>query len=102
MVGNRPAAPAARNMIGLAVEAAVQEIAGPPPSDVDDGLRGPPPPLHGGPFTLVRFMRRNRMLSTRYARLLIRLARRKLLTPYGRRLELDGLAFIGPKVVIEI
>jgi acetyltransferase-like isoleucine patch superfamily enzyme len=89
-------------MIDPAVEAAVQEIAGPPPSDLDDGLRGPPPPLHGGPLTLLRFMRRNRMLSAKYARLIVRLARRKLLTRYGRRLKLDGLAFIGPGVILEI
>jgi acetyltransferase-like isoleucine patch superfamily enzyme len=42
------------------------------------------------------------MLSPKYARLLVRLARRRYLTPYGRRLELDGLAFIGPKVVLQI
>src|SRR3954447_9263319 len=89
-------------MIGRAVGAAIQEIAGPPPSDLDDGLRGPPPPLHGGPLTLVRFMRRNRMLTPKYARLLVRLARRKLLTPYGSRLKLDGFAFIGPRVVLQI
>src|SRR4051795_5721767 len=102
-------------MIGRAVGAAVQEIAGPPPSDLDDGLRGPPPPLHGGPLTLLRLMRPNRMLTPNYPRLLLRfrrptrslapkyarpplrLARRKLLTPNGRRLKLDGFAFIGPR-----
>ena len=89
-------------MIDPAVEAAVQEIAGPPPSYVDDGLRGPPPPRRGGPLALLRFMRRNRMLTPKYARLLVRLARRRLLTSYGRRLKLDGLAFIGPKVIIQI
>ena len=81
------------------MEAATQEIAGPPPSDVDDGLRGPPPPLHGGPLTLLRFMRRHRMLTPKYIRLLVRLARRKLTTP---RLRLDGIAFIGPRVVLQI
>lgn len=81
------------------MEAATQEIAGPPPTGLDDGLRGPPPPLHGGPITLLRFMRRHRMLTLKYARLIIRLARRKLLAP---RLKLDGLAFIGPGVTIEI
>src|SRR3954469_21180755 len=86
-------------MIGRAVGAAVQEIAGPPPSDLDEGLRGPPPPLHGGQPTLLRFMRRHRMLTPKYARLLLRLARRKLFAP---RLKLDGLAFIGPRVVLEI
>jgi acetyltransferase-like isoleucine patch superfamily enzyme len=89
-------------MISRTMEAATQEIAGPPPSSVDDGLRGPPPPLHGGPLTLIRFMRRHRMLTPKYARLLVRLARRKYLTLYGPRLKLDGLAFIGPKVVLQI
>jgi acetyltransferase-like isoleucine patch superfamily enzyme len=79
--------------------ATTQEIAGPPPSGLDDGLRGPPPPLHGGPLTLMRFMRRHRMLTPKYARLVVRLARRKLFSP---RLELDGLAFIGPRVVLQI
>jgi acetyltransferase-like isoleucine patch superfamily enzyme len=79
--------------------ATTEEIAGPPPSDVDDSLRGPPPPLHGGLLTLLRFMRRHRMLTPKYARLIVRLLRRKLLAP---RLKLDGLAFIGPRVVLQI
>ena len=82
--------------------ATTEEIAGPPPTGADDGLRGPPPPLHGGPLTLLRFMRRHRMLTPKYMQLLVRLARRRFLTPYGRRLKLDGLAFIGPKVVLQI
>jgi acetyltransferase-like isoleucine patch superfamily enzyme len=80
----------------------LQEIAGPPPGDAPFGLRPAPPPRHGGLLTLLRFMRRHRMLTPKYARLIVRLARRKLLTPYGRRLKLDGLAFIGPKVVLQI
>jgi len=47
-------------------------------------------------------MRRNRMLSVSYARLGIRLLRRRFLTPTGRRLRLDGLAFIGPRVTLQI
>jgi acetyltransferase-like isoleucine patch superfamily enzyme len=47
-------------------------------------------------------MRRHKMLDAKYARLIVRLGRRKLLTPYGRRLRLDGLAFIGPNVVLQI
>jgi acetyltransferase-like isoleucine patch superfamily enzyme len=47
-------------------------------------------------------MRRHNMLNAKYGRLIVRLARRKLLTPYGRRLKLDGLAFIGPRVVLQI
>jgi acetyltransferase-like isoleucine patch superfamily enzyme len=86
-------------MIEDAMETATQDIAGPPPTGLDDGLRGPPPPLHGGPLTLLRFMRRHRMLTFKYARLLLRLVRRKLLNP---RLEVNGIAFIGPRVTIEI
>jgi acetyltransferase-like isoleucine patch superfamily enzyme len=89
-------------MIDRPMETGLQEIAGPPPSDLDEGLRAAPPPPHGGPLTLLRFMRRHRMLNAKYARLIVRLLRRKLLTPYGRRLKLDGLAFIGPGVVIQI
>ena len=79
--------------------ATTEEIAGPPPTGADDGLRGPPPPLHGGLPTLLRFMRRHRMLTPKYARLIVRLARRRLFAP---RLKLDGLAFIGPRVVLQI
>jgi acetyltransferase-like isoleucine patch superfamily enzyme len=82
------------------MELATEEIAGPPPTGFEgDGLRGPPPPLHGGPITLLRFMRRHRMLTPKYMRLIVRLGRRKLLAP---RLKLDGLAFIGPGVALEI
>jgi acetyltransferase-like isoleucine patch superfamily enzyme len=78
------------------------ELAGPPPTDVPLDIRRAPAPLHGGPLTLLRFMRRHRMLTPKYLRLIVRLLRRKYLTIYGRRLELDGLAFIGPGVVIQI
>jgi acetyltransferase-like isoleucine patch superfamily enzyme len=84
------------------MESGLQEIAGPPPSDLDEGLRGPPPPRHGGLLTLLRFMRRHSMLTPKYLRLIVRLGRRRFLTPYGRRLALDGLAFVGPKVVLQI
>ena len=65
-------------------------------------VRGAPAPLHGGPLALLRFMRRNRMLNVRYGRLLVALFRRRFLTSYGRRLRTDGIAFIGPDVVLEI
>jgi acetyltransferase-like isoleucine patch superfamily enzyme len=82
------------------MELATEEIAGPPPTGIeDDGLRAAPPPLHGGPITLLRFMRRHRMLTPKYGRLIVRLGRRKLFAP---RLKLDGLAFIGPRVVLQI
>jgi acetyltransferase-like isoleucine patch superfamily enzyme len=84
------------------MESGLQEIAGPPPSDAPPGLRAAPAPRHGGLVTLLRFMRRHRMLNAKYARLIVRLLRRRYLTPYGRRLELEGIAFIGPKVVLQI
>jgi acetyltransferase-like isoleucine patch superfamily enzyme len=84
------------------MESGLQEIAGPPPTDAPEGLRPAPAPLHGGPLVLLRFMRAHAMLTPKYLRLVVRLLRRKLLTPYGRRLKLDGLAFIGPRVVLQI
>jgi acetyltransferase-like isoleucine patch superfamily enzyme len=78
------------------------ELAGPPPSDQPVEIRAAPAPLHGGLPTLLRFMRRHRMLTPKYARLVLRLLRRKYLSTYGRRLELDGIAFIGPRVVVQI
>ena len=84
------------------VEAELQNVTGPPPTDVAPELRGPPPPRHGGPLTLLRFMRRHGMLTPKYARLVVRLLRRRYLTGYGRRLRTDGLAFIGPGVTIQI
>ncbi len=64
------------------------------------GLRPPPPPRHGGPLTLLAFMRAHRMLSLDYARLLSRLALLKL--RHGRRLQTDGFCFICPGVKLEI
>ena len=59
---------------------------------------GPPPPLHGGLLTLLRFMRRNRMLNRHYARLLLRLGWLKLrfrgrLHDRRHRVRLPGRAF---------
>jgi acetyltransferase-like isoleucine patch superfamily enzyme len=75
-----------------AAETAVQEIA--------DAVRRAPEPSHGGPLTLLRFMRANRMLSPGYARLLLRYALLKL--RFGRRLQTDGICFICPGVKLEI
>ncbi len=63
-------------------------------------IRRPPLPLHGGPLTLLRFLRANRMLSLRYARLALRWAWLKL--RWRGRLETDGLCFIAPGVQFEI
>jgi acetyltransferase-like isoleucine patch superfamily enzyme len=65
-------------------------------------VRRPPPPLHGGPLTLLRFMRRNKMLTPEYARLLAGMARRRWLTRSGRRLRTDGIAFVASDVVLQI
>jgi acetyltransferase-like isoleucine patch superfamily enzyme len=81
---------------------AVRELAGPPPTEVPDAVRHAPAPLHGGLPALVRFMARHGMLTPKYARLVVRLLRKRFLTSYGRRLKLDGLCFIGPGVVLQI
>jgi acetyltransferase-like isoleucine patch superfamily enzyme len=86
-------------MIRSVMESSAEPIAS-PPSDLPPELRGPPPPLHGGPLTLLRFMRRNRMLNLKYGVLLLRLAAWKL--RLRGRLRLDGFAFIGPGCRLEI
>jgi acetyltransferase-like isoleucine patch superfamily enzyme len=71
-----------------------------PPQELPVELRGPPPPRHGGLLTLLRFMRRKGMFTPRYGRLIARLGLYKL--RFGRRLGLDGLAFIGPGSTLQI
>jgi acetyltransferase-like isoleucine patch superfamily enzyme len=63
-------------------------------------LRGEPPPRHGGPLTLLRFMRAHGMLTPGYLWLLARLGWLKL--RFRGRLETDGIAFVCPGVRIEI
>jgi acetyltransferase-like isoleucine patch superfamily enzyme len=77
----------------------LDELRGPAPAEA---VRRPPAPLHGGPLTLLRFLARHRMLTAKYARLFVRLLRRRFLTPTGRRLRTDGIAFIGPRVTLQI
>ncbi len=72
----------------------------PPPVDLPPEVRAAPPPPHGGPLTLLRFMRRNRMLNRRYALLIARLAWLKL--RFRGRLQTDGIAFVCPGVQFEI
>jgi acetyltransferase-like isoleucine patch superfamily enzyme len=81
---------------------AVRELAGPPPTDVPRAVRRGPAPLHGGLPALVRFMWAHGMITPNYARLVVRLLCKRFLTPYGRRLKLDGLCFIGPRVTLQI
>jgi acetyltransferase-like isoleucine patch superfamily enzyme len=77
------------------------ETAAPPKIvGVPEAVRGEPPPRHGGPLTLLRFLRRKGMLTPKYARLMLRLGGLKL--RFGDRLVTDGLAFVGPGVTLEI
>jgi acetyltransferase-like isoleucine patch superfamily enzyme len=71
-----------------------------PPTEVPPEIRKAPAPRHGGLLTLLRFMRGKRMLTPKYLRLLARLGLRKL--RHRHKLVLDGLAFIGPRVALEI
>ncbi|HLM50913.1 MAG TPA: DapH/DapD/GlmU-related protein, partial [Solirubrobacteraceae bacterium] len=78
------------------------EAPGVAPPEIDAvpaAIRGDPPPP-AGVRALVRFMRRHRMLTPKYGRLILRLARLKL--RHRHRLKLDGLAFVGPGVTLEI
>jgi acetyltransferase-like isoleucine patch superfamily enzyme len=70
------------------------------PAAVEPVVRGEPPPRHGGPLTLLRFMRRNGMLTPGYALLLARLVWLKL--RFRGRLRTDGIAFVCPRVKFEI
>src|SRR4051795_4769953 len=72
----------------------------PVPTGAPPIVRGAPPPLHGGPLTLVRFLRAHGMFNRKYFRLFARLAWLKL--RFRRRLVLDGIAFVGPGVTLEI
>ena len=79
----------------------VTDAAPPLPGKLPEAwLRTEPPPRHGGPLTLLRFMRANHMLTFGYARLLARLGLLKL--RYRGRLQTDGLCFICPRVKLEI
>ena len=73
-----------------------------PAPEVDtapDGLETVAPKR--GPLAALRFAARHRMLTPKYARLLLRFAARRL-TPAGRRLETDGMAFLGPRLQLQI
>jgi len=77
-----------------------QTVAAPPQEAPE--IRHAPPPRHGGPLALARFMRAHGMLRPKYARLLAGLLRRRWLSRYGRRLRSDGIAFVAPDVTLEI
>jgi len=71
-----------------------------PAGKLSEAIRRAPEPLHGGPLALLRFMRANDMLNTRYARLIARYL--VLKARHRRRLQTDGLCFICPGVKLEI
>jgi len=87
-------------MPGYDCAAMEQALADPPLTAAPDAIRRAPAPLHGGPLTMLRFMRSHHMLNRGYARLLARLAWHKL--RLRGRLVTDGLAFICPGVHLEI
>ncbi|HEY2160279.1 MAG TPA: acyltransferase [Solirubrobacteraceae bacterium] len=74
--------------------------AAPAPTRVPRAIRSGPPPLHGGPLTLLRFARRNHMLTIGYARLVAKWLWLKL--RWRGRLRTDGLCFVCPGVKLEI
>jgi acetyltransferase-like isoleucine patch superfamily enzyme len=80
------------------MESSVVVPTAPPP--LPAAVRGEPPPRHGGPLVLLRFLRSHGMLNAKYGRLALRLAWLKL--RWRGRLVTDGFAFVGPDVTIEI
>jgi acetyltransferase-like isoleucine patch superfamily enzyme len=80
------------------MESSVAVPTAPPP--LPAAVRGEPPPRHGGPVVLLRFLREHGMLNRKYARLALRLAWLKL--RWRGRLVTDGMAFVAPDVTIEI
>lgn len=77
------------------------ELAGPEGEAII--MRGPAP-LHGGALTTFRFMLKNRLFRPRYLRIYGRLFWHKVIRrrAYGKKIHLNGIAFIGKKVKIEI
>src|SRR6266849_94571 len=75
-------------------------LAPPKLESVPAAVRSEPPPRHGGPLVLLRFMRAHGMLRFGYAVLLARWAWLKL--RWRGRLVTDGFAFVCPGVEFEI
>ena len=84
----------------LVADPSAEMTAEPRADALGETLRGAPPPRHGGPLTLLRFIRANHMLSRSYAILLGRYVLLKL--RFRGRLQTDGLCFICPRVKLEI
>jgi acetyltransferase-like isoleucine patch superfamily enzyme len=66
------------------------------------GLPREAPPRRGGPIALLRFLVRNRMITPKYALLGLRLLWRRLFTRAGRRMQLDGMLFLGSGVKLQV
>jgi acetyltransferase-like isoleucine patch superfamily enzyme len=96
LLARTPAVPYDSPAMGLVGDRTV-EI---PTEEIGEAVRRAPAPRHGGPLTLLRFMRANHMLSRHYVRLLARYALLKL--RYGERLQTDGICFVCPRVTLEI
>jgi hypothetical protein len=58
--------------------------------------------IRGPMIRLIRFLRANRMLTPKYARLLGRYLRRRLLTVAGWRWSTDGMVFFGRGLELQI
>jgi acetyltransferase-like isoleucine patch superfamily enzyme len=76
------------------------EAPGAPPAAKHPDALAPRP--RSGPFGLVRFLARNRMLRREYARLALRYLRRRLFTAAGWRWRTDGPLFLGRRLEIQI
>ncbi len=63
-------------------------------------MRSPPPPLHGGLLTFLRFARTHGMLTPGYCTLFVRWVWLKL--RWRGRLQTDGMCFVCPGVKFEI
>jgi acetyltransferase-like isoleucine patch superfamily enzyme len=70
------------------------------PPAVPQIVRGPPPPLHGGLLTFLRFARQHNMLMRGYLPLYARWLWLKL--RWRGRLKTDGVCFVCPGVKFEI
>jgi acetyltransferase-like isoleucine patch superfamily enzyme len=78
----------------------VPEATGAPPAAAHPEPLAPRP--RSGPFTLLRFLLRNGMLTPKHGRLAGRYLRRRLLTAAGWRWRTDGPLFLGKRLEIQI
>ena len=72
----------------------------PKPPPLPALVRSPPPPLHGGPLTFLRFARAHNMIRWGYVPLILRWMWLKM--RWRGRLQTDGLCFVCPGVKFEI